>query len=216
MRSFATLIFLYIPVSLLLGWLVGLISARVGRVGKSFALPLLLMGLALWGSWGQVRIVDPTRVLVTRPDMQAMEWIQQNTPEDSLFLVEGYFYEGYSAIGSDAGWWIPLLAGRSNNMPPQYALLSERPTEPGYSKAVVDLVLQLEDTGPGTAEGIKTLCNWGFTHAYIGQGQGEVGYPWTALFSAPDLDDSPAFSQVYKRDLVSIYAFNPDVCRGTP
>ena len=165
---------------------------------------------------GQVKIVDPARVLVTRPDMQAMEWIQQNTPEDSLFLVEGYFYEGYSAIGSDAGWWIPLLAGRSNNMPPQYALLSERPTEPGYSKAVVDLVLLLEDTGPGTAEGSKTLCNWGFTHAYIGQGQGEVGYPWTALVSAPDLDDSPAFSQVYKRDLVSIYAFNPDVCRGTP
>jgi hypothetical protein len=145
-----------------------------------------------------------------------MEWIQKNTAEDSLFLVEGYFYQGYSAVGSDAGWWIPLLAGRSNNMPPQYALLSEKPIEPGYSRAIVDLVLQLGDTGPGTAEGIDTLCDWGFTHAYIGQGQGEVGYPWTALFSAQDLENSPAFSPVYKQDLVSVYTFNTDVCRRAP
>jgi hypothetical protein len=216
MQSFSTLIFLYIPVSLLLGWLVGLISVPTVRVGKTVALSLALVVLALWASWGQIKIVDPARILVTRPDMQAMEWIQQNTAKDSLFLVEGYFYQGYSAIGSDAGWWIPLLAGRSNNMPPQYALLSEKPTEPGYSRAVVDLVVLLGDTTPGTAEGIESLCDWGFTHIYIGQGQGEVGYPWTALFSEQDLESSPAFSQVYERDLVSIYAIDPDVCRRAP
>jgi len=216
MQSFAILIALYIPVSLLLGWLIGLIAVPIGRVVKPLALALILTILALWGIWGQIKIVDPARVLVTRPDVQAMEWIQQNTAEDSLFLVEGYFYQGYSAIGSDAGWWIPFLAGRSNNMPPQYALLSETPNEPGYSKAVVDLVVQLEDTSPASAEGLETLCDWGFTHAYIGQGQGEVGYPWTALFSEEDLEDSPAFSQVYERDLVSIYTFNPDLCRRAP
>ena len=216
MQSFATLIFLYIPVSLLLGWLVGLLAVPIGRVVKPLALALILTILALWGTWGQIRIVDPARVLVTRPDMQAMEWIQQNTAEDSLFLVEGNFYQGYSAVGSDAGWWIPILAGRSNNMPPQYALLSEVPNEPGYSKAVVDLVVQFEDTAPTSAEGIETLCDWGFTHAYIGQGQGKMGYPWTALFTEEDLENSPAFSQVYKQDLVSIYTFDQDVCGRAP
>ena len=214
--SFAILIAMYIPISLLIGWLVGEVAAWLSRAGKQHALAPVLVVLSLWATWGQVKIVDPWRVMVTHPDMQAMEWIRQNTPEDSLFLVEGFFYQGYSATGSDAGWWIPILADRRNNMPPQYALLVEVPTEPGYSQAVVDLVVQLGTVSPSTPEGIQLLCDWGFTHAYIGQRQGEVGDGADLLFSEQDLTDSPAFSQVYKQDRVSVYSMNPEVCRSAP
>ena len=66
--------------------------------------------------------------MVTKPDRQAMTWIREHTPAQAKFLVEGFrIYGGRSVVGSDAGWWIPLLADRANTMPPQYALLNETP-----------------------------------------------------------------------------------------
>jgi len=214
MQAFAVLIAIYIPVSLLIGWLVGQVANLLNGSAARHALTLALMCLALWGASTQVGIVEPERILVTRPDTQAMAWIRQNTPEDSFFLVEGYYDGGYSLTGSDAGWWIPLLAGRSTNMPPQYAHLSEQPVVPGYSQALVGLVTQLETDSPGAPEGIRALCDWGFTHVYIGQGQGLVGYEARRLFSEEDLAGSPAFHRVYKQDRVSIYALDPEACRS--
>jgi hypothetical protein len=214
MQTFAILIALYIPTSLLIGWLAGEVGTLLGRSGGRHALALIIVAIAVCGAVGQARIVERGRILVTRPDVRAMDWIRENTPEDSLFLVEGYFYGGFSATGSDAGWWIPILAGRDTNMPPQYALLSEVPIEPGYSKAVVDLVVQLGKVSPGAADGIRLLCDWGFTHVYIGQQQGEVGHEATRLFSEQDLAAGSAFRQVYKQDRVSIYALDPLACES--
>ena len=92
--------------------------------------------------------------LVTWPDLNAAGWIGANTPADALFLVEGFrIYGGVTAVGSDAGWWLPLLAGRANTMPPQYALV-EQPISPGYTQRVVDLVALLEEHSPASPQGI--------------------------------------------------------------
>jgi hypothetical protein len=80
----------------------------------------------------------------------------------------------------------------------------------------VDLVVQLGTIAPGTPEGIQLLCDWGFTHLYIGQRQGAVGHGAEQLFSDEDLVESPAFTQVYRQDHVSIYAMNPEACRSNP
>ncbi len=214
MQTFAVLIATYIPIGLLIGWLVGQLANLLGKSAARYALALLLIGLALRGASAQAGIVDPKSILVTRPDARAMDWIRENTPQDSVFLVEGYYTGGYSLTGSDGGWWIPLLAGRSTNMPPQYAHLSEEPIVPGYSQALVELVTQLETVSAGSPEGLRTLCDWGFTHVYIGQGQGQVGFWATRLFSEQDLAGSPAFHRVYKQDRVSIYTLDPEACRS--
>jgi hypothetical protein len=128
-------------------------------------------------------------------------------------LVEGHrIFQGYSAVGADGGWWIPLLAGRQNTMPPQYALLTEAPTEPGYSQEIVDLVTTLETNSPASPRGIQALCDWGITHVYIGQGQGEVGPEAVQLYSPTALAGSSAFSQVYRQDRVWIFALDPQSC----
>lgn len=216
MQNFAIIIALYIPVALLVGWLASeLIGAleRRGRLLARVASGALLLVAGVWGAWGQQRIVEPFYMMVTRPDMEAMAWIRANTPTDARFLVEGFtIFGGTSAVGADAGWWIPLLAGRSNTMPPQYAMLNEAATPPDYTEQVVELVDRLEEAPLNAREGISLLCDWGITHVYIGQGQGRVGFGVTQLFAPDELVGNPAFEQVYRRDRVSIFALNQQAC----
>jgi hypothetical protein len=171
------------------------------------------LATALLAATRQVRVVDPAHIMVTRPDMRAMAWIRENTPPEALFLVEGFrIYGGRSAVGADAGWWLPLLAGRRNTMPPQYALVNEVPLEPDYGRRVVDLVAHLESESPASPGSIELLCDWGVTHVYVGQGQGKVGAGAVQLFSPQDFRASSAFRTVYHRDRVHIFALDPQLC----
>ncbi len=220
LQNFAVIIAMYIPVGLLTGWLIGEIARLIGkerRVVGPLLCSLSLIGVGVAGFPNQQRIVQPsTFALVNRPDIRAMAWIRQNTPADARFLVEGFrIYEGRSVVGADAGWWIPLLAGRMNTMPPQYALLNETPADPGYSQRVVDLVAELEQHSPGSPEGLQRLCEEGITHVYVGQGQGNIGAGAVQLFSPDDLAVSPALRLVYREDRVWIFALNPSACQET-
>jgi hypothetical protein len=215
MQNFAILIALYIPTALLLGWLIGQVSQQVierSRI-EQWVIGVLTMAVALWMAVGQTKIVRPSFIMVTRPDMRAMAWIQEHTPSETRFLVEGFrIYNGRAAVGADAGWWIPLLAKRQNTMPPQYALLNEVPAEPEYTQRVVELVARLEANSPASQEGIRLLCDWGITHVYVGQGQGKVGAGAVQLFSPETLAASPAFSAVYRQDRVAIFALDSQIC----
>ena len=215
MQNFAVLIALYIPVGLVGGWLIGEGIRWLMGMGGHRVVAFAGVGVLIAAGWGTIeqrKIVDTRFVMVTSQDQVAMDWIAQNTPPDAVFLVESYLIlNGASAVGADAGWWIPLLAGRANTMPPQYALWAERPIEPGYSQKVVELVTQIRQTGLVGLETIDLLCRWGITHAYIGQEQGMVGFGAVQLFSTEDLERVP-FAQVYLNNRVLIYAFDRTVC----
>ena len=221
MQNFAVVIALYIPASLLIGWgtsaAAGWIGQHGGRVGR-WAWRALLIVLTLVGVARQARVIQSEFAMVTRPDMRAMAWIREHTPRDTLFLVEGFrIYGGRSAVGSDAGWWLPLLAGRRNTMPPQYALLNEVPTEPEYSQRVVELVTRLEGASLASPEGLRPLCEWGISHIYIGQGQGKVGLGAVQLFSPQDMMTSSPFDLRYHQDHVYIFALRYEACgEGAP
>lgn len=225
MQNFAVLIALYMPVSLIVGWLLGevvrIVTQDIRPVLQKnagyVAAVLVFLVLSMIGFRKQMYILNPYRhLLVTRPDMRAMAWIRENTPSDALFLVEGFrIYNGRSAVGADAGWWIPLLARRANTMPPQYALFNETPIEPGYSQRVVDLVAHLEEHPPASPEGLARLCQWGITHVYIGQRLGRLGKvdeTTIPLFVPDDFMGSPAFRLVYHQDRVWVFELNPGAC----
>jgi hypothetical protein len=220
MQSFAVLISLYLPLALLGGWLLGQIGEFLERERRQFSqagLTLGMLALAIWGVNSQKAILQlGIYQIVTQTDVQAMDWMRQNIPENALILVEGYrIYGGSSAVGSDGGWWAPLLAGRANTMPPQYALLNEAPLESSYTKNVVQLVADLENTSPASPQGIRWLCQWGVTHAYIGQRQGRAGIGATQLYSAQEFANSPAFRLIYHQDRVSIFALDPQACEDS-
>lgn len=216
LQNFAVLIALYMPVGLLCGWLLAQCVTFAQRSAGRLAQPILALatvGAALWFALPQLTVIEPSYVMVMRPDVRATAWIRDNTPPDALFLVEGFrVYEGYSAVGADGGWWIPLLAERRNTMPPQYAILNEREAEPGYNQRVVGTVAALETTRLDTPEGVQVLCEWGVTHAYVGQAHGYVGFGAQQLYSPDELLNSPAFERIYHQDRVHIFRLLPESC----
>lgn len=215
-QSFSFIIALYLPVGVVAGWLFAQLvelAVRFGGNPARWAVGLVMLLLVAGGAVRQAGIVDPQYIIVTRPDLQAMAWIRAETPASSRFLVEGFrIFSGFTAVGSDAGWWIPLLAGRANTMPPQYAIVNEAPSLPDYTRRVVGLVAVLETASLGSPEGLRALCAEEVSHVYIGQGQGRVGLGASQLFALGELGGSPAFEPVYRRDRVAIYALRPEVC----
>jgi hypothetical protein len=215
MQCFAVAIALYMPVGLLAGWLVEQVVAwlsRVGRWGLALALAALLL-VAGWGGRSQITVVEPFFRMVFPADQVALDWIRENTSADARFLVNGFtIYNGHSSVGSDAGWWIPLLARRENTMPPQYALLNEEPMVPGQKEAVTQLVRDLQSVSLVSPEGRRLLCRAGVTHAYVGQAQGMVGYDAAPLLRVEDLLASPFFDLIYQQDQARVFALDGQAC----
>ncbi|NOZ05913.1 MAG: hypothetical protein GXP41_06120 [Chloroflexi bacterium] len=215
MQSFAIIIALYIPVGLLIGYATGELSRSLLRnnVRRTSVALLLMAGIALWSVGQSATVLQPSYMMVTKSDEAAMHWIRQNTSAHAKFLVNGFrIYAGTSSVGSDGGWWIPLLSLRANTMPPQYALLNEQEHTPGYGKGVTDLVAQLETVHLSTEEGVQLLCSQNITHVYIGQGQGKIGNSNPPLFTRAELEKSPQYRLVYRQDRVAIFALKEDAC----
>jgi len=219
LQVFAIMIWIYLPASLLTGWMVGEISAWLQRrysLTGQIALVAFLIGTALLGANRTRLVAMPAEYsLAVRPDLGAMAWIEQNVPEDARFLVEGYrIYAGRSVVGSDAGWWIPLFTKRQNTMPPQYALLNEVPNSPDFSARMVALVAWLEENPIMSPESLELLCDEGITHVFIGQRGGRIGADASQLFSPQELIAAGVdFSLIYHQDAVYIFALDQAVCR---
>lgn len=133
------------------------------------ALALVMLVVALLGARGQLGIRTPDRFYVLPADEAAMPWIRQHTPPTARFLINTEFWLANAAIGTDAGYWLPLLAGRETTMPPMYA----SDAEPEYIEQVNALARAAEvaPTAPGTMAMLRAA---GVTHVYIGQRGGSL------------------------------------------
>jgi len=207
-NNFAVFIMFYVPVGVLGGTIVGQVVAQAWRWRRRSVHVLVAALLAVsagWGAIGRIKNVDPGHALVTQADMEAMAWIRAHTPPNARFLVNGFVaYGGASVVGADAGWWIPLLTGRENTIPPlTYA--SEIGVAADYQEAVRDDFAQIQQRSPVSAEGVRFLQDRGITHVYVGQGNGMVGNPGAPLLDVDALLASPAFRLVYHQDQVWIF-----------
>jgi hypothetical protein len=214
LQSFAVLIALYIPAGILVSWFLSLLLEKIPEFRwKPAWLLVIILGLSLWGANQSRKVVDEAvYAMIKHPDLNAMQWIKENTPQDARFLVEGFrIYAGTTAVGSDGGWYIPLLTRRENTMPPQYALWNEVPIEKGYTRDVIDLVAYLEEHAFSEQQTLDQLCARKITHVYIGQDQGEVGVGENQLFN-PDDFSAPFYHLVYAQDRVRIFEIDQGMC----
>lgn len=182
LSSFAVLIGLYIPAAILTGaaagWIVdqlASLSARVHLPRRAAGWTSLLIIAIICVPASQMRLDDPQpalHALLTRPDIQAMAWIQQNTDPSSVFLVESKLAYGSTlTAGTDGGWWLAYLAERASTQPPlNYA--QEQSTVPGYYDQVHDITAAMVSKGIADPETQNLLQEFGVTHVYIGQLQG--------------------------------------------
>lgn len=230
--AFAVLIAAYIPASLFYGaaagWSSGILSPTPpdsqtqGIIEKRLVLksswiklaqPLLALGLiclGIWGTWLRTSDVDiPKHALVLAPDLRAFAWIRENTPPEARFLVNAQpaFYETAS-IGTDGGWWLPLLARRQTTIPPMNYSFEQEPWS-GYQQWINSLYQEIETLGIDHPAVIRELRQRGVSHVYIGQQQGSVSFFGPSIFDLEALQSSPHYRLVYRQDRVWIFEVLP-------
>jgi len=210
-NNFAVLIALYIPLGILaacpLGQLAEWVVARY--FPARYALCIGGLALAVVGARDRLGVIDPAFALVTPNDMAAMAWIRANVPADATFLVNSFpAYGNSSVVGSDAGWWLPLLAGRKTTLPP-LLYVNEKALAPDYRARVYDFHAAVWKTALDSAEGAAWLRANGITHIFIGQKAGTVGNNTGIALPAHALETSPFYRPLYSADQVWVLEVLP-------
>ena len=207
----AVFIAYWLPAGVLCGWLLTdlseLLAAGLRRLWPSLdwdmARSWLLLGaivaIAGWRSWHIVDVINPVTVMVTEADMEAIAWVQENTPEDALFLNNSRAWQGNLRVGNDGGYWLPILARRRVTQPSVlYAQGSI-----AFRDAVNDLARAVEDAESLDEPGlIERLEQAGVTHVFVGERGGRL--------EPKTLDGSPVYELLYSYGPARVYAFVPE------
>jgi hypothetical protein len=208
----------YIPAAAILGaglgWLLTRLPAdwqrrRAMPVLEASFLALILIAGGVWWARQRLSTVDARQFsLLTRPDLRAFEWIRANTSENSGFLVNSFFaFNNSLNVGSDGGWWLPLLTERNSSTPPINYGTEEGP-QPGFRLWINALPRAIQTEGLASQSVKSMLAERGLTYVYIGQKQGGVNSPGPLLKPAA-LAKDPDFHLVYRQDRVWIFAYQP-------
>jgi hypothetical protein len=210
LTNFALLIAAYIPAALLLGAAAGWLLCRLRSPLALAGATLTVAALTLWGASIRLNDVDLNAPAMVAPaDLRAATWIEANTPTDARFLINGFFPNAGAVVGSDAGWWLPLIAHRQTILPP-LLYISEQGPRPNYREWINQVYATLYKDGINSPETLALLHDRGVTYVYIGQQRGRVGYSGAVEALAPAaLLSSHYFRPVYHQDDVWIFALDP-------
>jgi hypothetical protein len=215
--NFALLIAFYIPAAILIGGAIGWVFDEIKGLSKPKSIislvcvVIITLLMVFNGIKDRVNDIDiPKNALSVRPDIIAAEWIRNNIPEGSRFYVNSFFAYGDTlVVGSDGGWWLPLLANRSTTLPPITYGIEPGPVE-DYITYVNSLVRVVQMKGITDPDTINLFREYGVTHVYIGQQQGSVNAPDGTQIDVDDLLRSPYYSPVYHVDRVWIFELLPN------
>jgi Family of unknown function (DUF6541) len=214
MTNFAIAIAMYLPVAMLVGYLGGEVVGLLSRWGQDkgglrstrpvgWAALVVILIIGLVGAQDRAAALNPALQLVTPADEQAMAWIRDNTPASARFLVNSSFGYGDSVtIGSDAGWWIPLLTGRANTAPPM-TYGTEASFVSDYLTRVNDLLYAVQSSAIDDPATAQLLRQNGITHVYVGEKGGD-------LLDVERLRASPLYRLIYQQGQVYIFEIVPD------
>ena len=138
---------------------------------KLVMLALVITLVALWGAWQMLPIINPGTVLATRDDMVAMDWIRRHVPSDARFLINVRHWQGGTYVGTDGGYWIPLLTGHDTILPPAIYIYGSAE----YVKGINDLAEAIVAIESFDEESTRQLLDDnGVTHVYIGARGGGI------------------------------------------
>ncbi len=205
--NFAVVVAAYLVLAPLAGAGIAALISGIGRLTQPWpraatALPIALGAMLLaGGTFIQVRMVDPAFGLYTHADEQAVAWIRAETPADAKFFVNSFPAFGDTVYaGSDGGWWLTLMAGRTTNLEPM-ALGFEAAATTGYYQTVLDrnrMVLEHPIDSPAAVEALRA---GGYTYLY----DGPAANPPGEYLDPAQLNDSALYEQVYSQHGVTIW-----------
>lgn len=125
------------------------------------------------GAFANASVIEAGNIFVRQDDMKAIEWIKSNTPDSARFMVN-LFHFGFnerSISGSDAGYWLPLLAKRQTVVLP-LSFTIERADAPDTMARLI----ALDRLGGqlATPQSLDILRQNGVTHVFVGARGGPI------------------------------------------
>lgn len=162
------------------------------RVTQAAVILAALAGLG-WGGWQTRDILNPGTVFITQADLDALNWVRENTPAKARFMINTTGWMENIYRGVDGGYWLLSYTGRQAILPPVM-----------YTYAASQFVAQMEEWAEQSSK--LTTCDAAFwklvdefdaSYLYLRLGQGSL-QPG-ALVNCPQLVN------VYRRGGVSIY-----------
>jgi hypothetical protein len=115
-------IILFLPAALLASWCFWQISLFLEKRHRKRWVSLTFLGLILagWTVWGFLLNSDNLNaktVLVTEDDLEALDWVIENTPEDARFFINTAYWLNNTYRGVDGGGWLLPYSERWSLVP---------------------------------------------------------------------------------------------------
>lgn len=196
----AVLSTIYLP----LGLAVGIIGHNIHEWSsiyhqikiKDFILFIILL-TGYFGSFARVEQKEDSRIKMTSQDEKAMRWIQQNTPDNAVIVVNTIILSPNILLGTDAGYWIPYYADRETT---SATYLSSFGDNYNFYKERAEAVQLLYGSNPSNTK----ICEMGVDYLYSG-----LYDPNNSLdFNIPEISELPGVQIIYDQDGIQIL----DIC----
>lgn len=110
-------IVLFLPISIYAGWLfwqLGRLAARWFKrrwVTLAFV-SLCVIGFIVWSFPLSSDIVNPVTTFVTADDLDALDWVRENTPDNARFFINTTYWQNGIYRSADGGGWLLPYAER--------------------------------------------------------------------------------------------------------
>ncbi len=166
---------------------------RRGRFVCYGIVSLLLLGLSGVGFHRQMTILNPVGVLALEHDKAALQWISSHTPPESRFFINGRSWQGPIYMGTDGGYWITPMTGRTTTTPPALYPLGDGEQVQNIQEFNED-VKSLARSPDGLADRLRKA---NVDYIYVGA----LGGP----LDPQVLTDAPEFELVYADTYTCIY-----------
>ncbi|MFU8770888.1 MAG: DUF6541 family protein [Anaerolineales bacterium] len=190
-------IVLFLPITLLASkFLISswerLKSGKLQLAGNLLVITVVLLVL-VWGTLSTRELLNPTTILATSADLQALEWIDEHVSQDARFFINVTYWQSGSYRGVDGGWWITPLIGRDTLLPPVIYIMGERDYVEGIL-AYAQKASLLDRCGQDFR---RLLEDANLTHVYLNKASGSL----TPL----SLEDCAEVALIYERNGIYLY-----------
>jgi hypothetical protein len=190
-------IVLFLPAALLASELLmaaGDVLVKKWRpLAGKLTLGLAVVGLVGWGLVETGDILNAGTILATQADLTAIQWIEENTPQQAHFFINAALWQTGSYRGVDGGYWLETLTGRWTLVPPaMYGWGTRQEISQVNNWAKRASVL------PGCTDGFWSLIKeTGIEYVYVKEGTGK---------SQPaQLNSCAGLMVIYRKQGVFIY-----------
>ncbi|MFA5835517.1 MAG: DUF6541 family protein [Bellilinea sp.] len=139
------------------------------RITQATVILAALAGLG-WGSWQTRDILNPGTVFIAPADLDALNWVRENTPAKARFMINTTGWMENIYRGVDGGYWLLSYTGRQAILPPVM-----------YTYAASQFVAQTEEWAEQSSK--LTTCDAVFwklvdefdaSYLYLRLGQGSL------------------------------------------